>query len=162
MRFISRFLLLWERLAPASLAYAHCDIPCGIYTTHQAGIAAETVEKMVQKLMDLASPRPDAVREEMLAWENTASRLVAEKEEWAEICKSELLILWTDYFKEEHHKLFPNLHETFWKAAKLCSQNKREVNPEAAKELRQAVNEINRIFKEAEGIKAVKERQEWL
>ena len=30
--------------------FAHCDIPCGVYTTHQAGIAAETVEKMVEKL----------------------------------------------------------------------------------------------------------------
>ena len=162
MIFISHLLSFWEKLRPAPRLYAHCDIPCGIYTTHQAGIAAETVEKMTQKLMELQSPRPDAVREEMLAWENTASRLVAVKEEWAEICKRELLILWTDYFKEEHLAAFPDLHETFWKVAKLCSQNKREVNPVAAKKLREAVDEINVMFKKAEGEKSAAARQEWL
>ena len=131
--------------------YAHCDIPCGVYTTHQAGIAAETVEKMVEKL-------EEGDKEDL----NSRVRMIQTKEEWAEICKKELLILWTDYFKEEHLSMFPNLHETFWKATKLCSTNKREISAKHAKELREAVEEIAEMFKKAEGDKAAKYRQNWL
>lgn len=135
--------------------YAHCDVPCGVYTTHRAGIAAETVEKMVEKINTL--PQDDSIETR-----NSFARMVATKEEWAEICKRELLILWTDYFKEEHLKDFPDLHTKFWMTTKLCSKNKREVNSGAAKQLRDAVNEIAEIFEKAEGDKAIKERKEWL
>lgn len=145
----------FTKLLDSGVVYAHCDIPCGVYTTHQAGIAAETVEKMVEKITTL--PQDDSIETC-----NSFARLVATKEEWAEICKRELLILWTDYFKEEHLKDFPNLHTTFWMATKLCSKNKREVNADAAKQLREAVNEIAEMFKKAEGDKASTYRKEWL
>ena len=149
-----------DNIFPFPRVHAHCDIPCGVYTTHQAGIAAETVEKMVQKIMDLgAMPASGA---EHVVWQNTFARMVTTKEEWAQICKQELLILWTDYFKPEHLTMFPNLHEIFWKAAKLCSQNKREVNAEAAQKLRTTVDEIAEMFKQAEGEKANIDRQNWL
>ena len=131
--------------------YAHCDVPCGVYTTHQAGIAAETVEKMVEKLGE--TDESDL---------NSRVRMIQTKEEWAEICKRELLILWTDYFKEEHLEMFPNLHDTFWKATKLCSANKREISAESAKSLREAVEEIAEMFKKAEGKGASTYRQNWL
>ncbi|MBI2642012.1 MAG: superoxide dismutase, Ni, partial [Candidatus Wildermuthbacteria bacterium] len=67
----------------------------------------------------------------------------------AQKCKEELLILWTDYFKPEHLEMFPALHETFWKAAKLCSKVKQEVSMEAAKELEKAVQEIADIFEKS-------------
>ncbi|MBI3070172.1 MAG: hypothetical protein HYY87_02610, partial [Candidatus Levybacteria bacterium] len=57
---------------------------------------------------------------------NSFVRMVWTKEEHARKCKEELLILWTDYFKKEHLSQFPNLHETFWQAAKVCSKNKQE------------------------------------
>lgn len=157
MRFVLQNL---DKVFSFPVAQAHCDIPCGVYTTHQAGIAAETVEKIVHKLMDLGAMPAEGA--EQAAWQNTFARMVATKEEWAQICKQELLILWTDYFKEEHLAKFSDLHETFWKAAKLCSQNKREVNAEAAKKLCEAVDEIAEMFKKAEGEKAVVKRQEWL
>ena len=75
------------------------------------------------------------------------------KEEHAQRCKQELLILWTDYFKEEHLDVFPNLHETFWKAAKLCSINKQEVNMQSAQDLQKAVDEIAEIFERTKGAK---------
>jgi len=78
---------------------------------------------------------------------NKFVRCVLTKEEHARRCKEELLILWTDYFKPEHLQMFPNLHETFWKAAKLCSKNKQEVNVQLAQELVRAVDEIAEIFK---------------
>ena len=71
------------------------------------------------------------------------------KEEHAQKCKQELLILWTDYFKQEHLEMFPGLHETFWKAAKLCSRVKQEVNMEAATQLAAAVEEIAKMFEKA-------------
>lgn len=160
--FFKKVLQYMDNIHPAPIVRAHCDVPCGIYSTHQAGIAAETVEKMVQKINDLGHHADNASPEEQLAWENSSVRMIQTKEEWAQICKQELLILWTDYFKEEHLAMFPDLHEKFWKAAKLCSQNKREVNIGAAKELRAAVEDIADIFKKAEGAKAVTKRQEWL
>lgn len=148
-----RILRLIDKAKKPRAVYAHCDIPCGIYESHTAKTAAETVEKMVKKLMELKMPafaeasagKPEE-QQAMLAYLNSATRMIAEKEEEAQKCKTELLILWTDYFKPEHLQMFPNLHETFWKAAKLCSKNKQEVNPEAARQLREAVEEIAGMF----------------
>jgi nickel superoxide dismutase len=73
-------------------------------------------------------------------------RMIAVKEEHAQICKKELEILWSDYFKPEHLEKFPKLHDTFWKAAKLCSKNKQNVDAAAAAELQAAVKEISDMF----------------
>ncbi len=147
-------LKLAEKLFPVSTVYAHCDIPCGIYTTGQASIAAETVEKMVIKIEELKTSAEDPIKKE-----HDLTRLVAVKEEWAEICKRELSILWTDYFKPEHLAKYPDLHDLFWIGLKLCSQNKREINLAAAKELRALVDgRITQIFKEAEEAKGEKPR----
>lgn len=134
------------RIFDAGYVYAHCDIPCGIYTTQRADNAAQTVEKMVQKIMELERPSQDAPKIEWQNYHNALSRFIAVKEEWAQICKEELWILWSDYFQNEHLKKFPGLHNTFWKATKLCSANKREVNANTAKSLREAVSEITKIF----------------
>lgn len=123
--------------------YAHCDIPCGIYSPEPAMMAAETVEKMVASILSLPTSGSD---EELLQARNSFVRMVKVKEEHAELCKREILILWTDYFKLEHLTQFLDLHEKIWAATKLCSKNKREVNLEAAKELREKVREIGEIF----------------
>lgn len=135
---------------------AHCDVPCGIYDPRPAEIAANTVETMVKKLLDLKKPDVDADLQTTLAFHNTVARMVLTKEEHARICKKELLILWTDYFKPEHLEMFPNLHETFWKAAKLCSKNKQEINMSAAHDLHEAVHEIAHLFEKAEAAKTKK------
>ena len=77
---------------------------------------------------------------------NKFVRCVLTKEEHVRKCKEEILILWTDYFKPEHLKMLPNLHDTFWKVAKLCSTNKQEVSTKYAEELVKAVDEIAEIF----------------
>lgn len=150
-----KFLLsIADKVKKPGFVFAHCDIPCGIYTTRQASIAAETVEKMLKKIDELKdSSQSEKEKEHDLA------RFTAVKEEWAEICKGELFILWADYFKPEHLGKYPDLHELFWKAVKLCSQNKREINLEAAKQLRELVDgRITQIFKEAEEAKGEKPR----
>ncbi len=127
-------------ILPEQIAYAHCDVPCGIYDPKPAQIAAATILKMVQLIEDL--PKENLSVQDR----NKFIRCVLTKEEHARKCKEELLILWTDYFKPEHLEKFPNLHDTFWKAAKLCSKNKQDVNLELAKDLVKAVDEIADIF----------------
>lgn len=153
MKFLARMLPYADKIFPPRKAYAHCDIPCGIYTPHPAQVAAQTVEKMVQKLLELTAPQDIKEQGAILSYLNSVSRMVAVKEQHAELAKKELLILWTDYFKEEHLAMFPDLHTTFWKAAKLCSKNKQEVNLEAAGQLRKAVDEIAQMFQKAEEAK---------
>ncbi|KKU93198.1 MAG: superoxide dismutase, Ni [Candidatus Wildermuthbacteria bacterium RIFCSPLOWO2_02_FULL_47_9c] len=143
-----KLLLLLNTILPAKSVWAHCDIPCGIYTAEPALTAAKTVVKMVEKIEALPQDAPRSMQTR-----NSFVRMVQVKEEHAQICKEQLLILWTDYFKPEHLEMFPNLHETFWKAAKLCSKNKQEVSKEAAQELLQAVEGIAEMFLKAEAAK---------
>ena len=65
--------------------------------------------------------------------------------------KHELLILWTDFFKPQHLEANPDLHDTFWKAAKLCSACKVEVNLEHAQELMDACKKIHEMFWKVKG-----------
>lgn len=134
-------------ILPSQKIYAHCDVPCGIYDPKPAQIAAATVMKMVEKI--LALPQDNE-------WEtrNNFVRMVVTKEEHAQKCKEELLILWTDYFKPQHLEMFPDLHDTFWKAAKLCSENKQHVSKESAQELIDAVNHIAEMFEKAKAASA--------
>ena len=125
-------------VAPRLVAHAHCDIPCGIYDPSAATIAAQTVAKMVEKITG-STGTDEASR-------NTFIRSVAVKEEHAQLCKKELLILWTDYFKPEHLEKYPKLHDSFWKALKLASKNKQNVDAQAAAELQAAVKEISDMF----------------
>ncbi|MCH8986846.1 superoxide dismutase, Ni [Patescibacteria group bacterium] len=134
---------LFRKIFVPEIAHAHCDIPCGIYTAEPALTAAKTVVKMVEKIQETDSSDAHAI-----------SRFTAVKEEHAQICKEQLLILWTDYFKPGHLGDFPDLHETFWKTAKLCSKNKQEVNMEAAKELLSAVEGIAEMFTKTEQAKS--------
>jgi len=133
---------LTKRLPEAA---AHCDGPCGIYDPAAARITAEAVRSMTKKIMALELP--DATDAAAVArYHNTLSRYVAIKEEQAELTKHELLVLWTDYFKPPHLEAYPNLHDTFWKAAKLCSACKVEVSEQHADELMDAIHEIHKIF----------------
>ena len=125
-------------MKPRLVAHAHCDIPCGIYDPSAAKVAADTVAKMVEKITSFTGSDPTS--------HANFARSVAVKEEHAQICKKELLILWTDYFKPEHLEKYPKLHDTFWKTAKLCSKNKQNVDAQAATELQAAVKEISDIF----------------
>ena len=54
-------------------------------------------------------------------------------------------------FNPQHHEGNPNLHETFWKAAKLCSACKVEVSAEHAQELMDAVEQIHNLFWNVKG-----------
>jgi nickel superoxide dismutase len=125
-------------LAPRLVAHAHCDIPCGIYDPTAAKIAADTVAKMVEKITGAEATD--------LANRNTFIRSVQVKEEHAQICKKELLILWTDYFKPEHLEQYPDLHTLFWNATKAAGESKKSVDPAVAQKTIDLVAEIEKIF----------------
>lgn len=134
-----RFINLLIKLLPSKPVFAHCDIPCGIYDPNSAQLAAKTVLTMTQKINQLPKDRS-------LNDENNFVRLIQVKEEHAELCKREVLILWTDYFKSEHLEKFPNLHDLVWTTTKLCSDNKRAVDEVKARELVEAVDKVADIF----------------
>ncbi len=144
MKFIKKLF----GILPLRYASAHCDVPCGIYDPSAMQIAAKTVLVMVQKINSLEKPEKGE-KENWLNYKNSLTRMIWTKEEHARKCKEELLILWTDYFKPEHLEKFPDLHDIFWKAAKLCSKNKQEISEKTAQELIEATNKIADIFQQS-------------
>ena len=128
-----------NRWSPAPVASAHCDGPCGVYDPASARIAGEAVLSMTKKLVDLGD-------DQGLDSENTRTRYIAIKEEQAELVKRELNILWHDYFKPTHLEAYPDLHTTFWNAAKQASACKTSVSVDAANELMAQIEAIHNMF----------------
>ena len=133
---------------PADSVSAHCDGPCGVYDPASARIAAEAALSMTKKLVDMGTPTD-------VASNNTFGRYVAIKEEQAHLAKTELLVLWTDYFKPVHLEQYPGLHDKFWNAAKLCSAVKVGVSLEDAEALMAAIEDIHNIFWATKGREVV-------
>lgn len=121
--------------------YAHCDVPCGIYETDTMTHAAATCKKMVEKYQELGE-----VDDESPESMNAAVRIIMTKEEHAKKCKEQLYILWSDYFKPEHLEKFPDLHTTFWNAAKQCGKVKQSMNMDECDKLIEMVHEISHMF----------------
>jgi nickel superoxide dismutase len=130
--------------------HAHCDVPCGIYDPKAAQTAALTVHRMIEKIEALEKPSVED-KGAWLNYKNTLTRCILVKEEHARKCKEELFILWADFFKPEHLEKYPDLHNIFWKAVKLCSKNKQEINKENAQNLIATVDEITNMVKSIQG-----------
>ena len=141
-----------DRVAPPATAYAHCDIPCGIYDPHSAQIAALTVVRMVQLIQGLAIPEDAGGKDAWDTYGMQISRYSAVKEEHARICEHEIIILWTDYFKPEHLAKHSDLHDVVWKACKLTSTVKQQINMDAAQQLLAATQQIAEIFWDTKGV----------
>jgi nickel superoxide dismutase len=127
-------------LAPKTVAYAHCDIPCGIYDPAGAQQAARTVARMVE-LIGQIDPASTAVADR-----NKFIRCVSVKEQHAELVKREVQVIWSDYFKPEHLAAAPDLHTKVWNILKLAGKNKQSIDAEAAAQLEAAVKEFADIF----------------
>lgn len=146
-------LRLIDIFFPPSSVYAHCDVPCGIYKAQPMITAAEAIVKMVDKILNPPA-RDEKDQQSVVDFHNNMTRFVMVKEEEAEKCKREVLILWTDFFKAEHLDSVPDLHDKVWKIVKLCSENKRSVNKAKADELLSCVIDFGNIFEKVQ--KAVK------
>lgn len=122
--------------------YAHCDLPCGIYETDTMKNAAATCLRMVEKINQLTDIDDKEAH-------NSFVRAVAIKEEHAQRVKDQLYLLWSDYFKPEHLEKFPDLHNTFWLAAKQASKVKQTVSIDACQDLIKQVQHISEIFEQS-------------
>ena len=127
--------LLARLLEPKATAYAHCDLPCGVYDPAQARIEAESVKAICQKYQDNDDP---AFR----------ARALIIKEQRSELVKHHLWELWTDYFKPPHFEKYPRLHALFNEATKLAGAGGTKGSSDVAKadELLAKIEEINKIF----------------
>lgn len=143
--------LIKQMLPATELVEAHCDGPCGVYDPASARIAAEAVLSMTKKLQALTQPDHGDTAA-VLAYHNTFARYVAIKEEQAHIAKSEVLVLWTDYFKPVHLGAYPDLHDIIWQTTKLCSAAKQHVDLDAATQLMEHIEQIHNIFWATKGM----------
>ena len=133
MSIVSRALSFADRLNPPRTAYAHCDLPCGVYDPAQARIEAESVKGCMEKF----NASDDNVFK---------TRAVFIKEERAELVKHHLWVLWTDYFKPVHLEAHPQLHELFWNATKAAGETKKTTDVAVADDLLAKIAEIDKIF----------------
>ena len=141
---------LIKNFFPAEEVSAHCDGPCGVYDPADARIKAEAVLSMTKKILAMEAPDPsDAAA--VVAYNNTMSRYIAIKEDQAHGTKTDILVLWIDFFKPPHLKAVPDLHDKIWQATKLCSACKTTVSLESAEALMAAVEDIHNIFWAAKG-----------
>jgi len=112
--------------------YAHCDLPCGVYDPAQAKIEAQSVYKIMEKYPDLH--------------DEDKIRAIYIKEMRADLVKNHLWVLWTDYFKPEHLKDYPHLHDLFWRATKQAGQCKKTFDIIEGQKLLDIIDEISTIF----------------
>ena len=127
--------MLARLFAPRITAYAHCDLPCGVYDPAQARLEAESVKACMVKYNDSS----DA---------DFKARAISIKEERSNMVKEHLWVLWTDYFKAPHFEKYPQLNDLFNQATKLAGAGgtKGTVDVAVADQLLGRIDEIAAIF----------------
>lgn len=144
--------LLLSKIPSQNIAYAHCDIPCGIYDPHQAQLAAHTVIRMTQLIGEVSASSPQPPFEERKKIISQVSRLTHVKEEHGHIIEDELGTLENDYFKEEHFSKFQNLKDLLAKGVSLSIKTRQNIDMEGAEELLETVMQIAEIFYKTKGL----------
>ena len=139
-----------DRIFGFPVAYAHCDVPCGIYDPHAAQVAAHTVVRMDMLLADLIKTETSADVE----WRNKLVRYIAVKEQHAEIVKHEVEVLWSDYFKAENAP--KELHDLVWNTLKLASKAKQNTDIKTAEDLLESVQKIAEAFWASKKVQTVR------
>ncbi len=136
------------------LVYAHCDVPCGIYDPFDAMMAARTVATMVTQINTILESDDYKGNENNIEIQNSLTRRIIVKEEHAEKVKREVLILWSDYFKESDLKVVPDLHNLIWNTCKLASLVKQSVSIENANKLSDSVSNVAEAFNKVKEVRA--------
>lgn len=136
-------------ILPSKIAYAHCDIPCGIYDPHQAQLAAHTVIRMTQLLSEIK-------RDNETKAEHDIARMTHVKEQHSDIIEEELNTLRDDYFKEEHFKQYPNLNDLFVKTLKSVGKARQNIDMVAAQEALAGIQEVAEVFFKTKGVEPVR------
>jgi len=133
---------------------AHCDVPCGVYDPTPMQIAAMTVARMTDTILDLeAHEQKDHDGAKGADYQNTMARMVAEKERSAEHVKHEARIIWGDFYKADQFSKFPQLHDLTHGIMMAASKCKQNVNQDMSRELVAKCNEFAAVFWEIKNIK---------
>lgn len=133
-------------LLPSNIAFAHCDIPCGIYDPHNAQMAVHTIIRMTQFLEEMKSD------EGIVKAGHDVVRITHVKEEHSNILEHELTTLENDYFKSEHYDKYPNLGKLFSNSNSLGAKARTGIDMDSAKELLETVMQIAEIFYKTKGL----------
>lgn len=141
MNLVRLLLLIF---VPVQKAYAHCDIPCGIYEPTPMQIAAHTVLRMMQLF------------EEQKSDVHSVVRIVHVKEDHGALVEKEIGTLKNDYFKPEHFKEFPELKDLMKDAIQLSAKTRQKVDIEMASELIEKTLQISEIFYKTKGFEPVR------
>lgn len=138
------------KILPTRKAYAHCDIPCGIYDPTPSQMAAHTVVRMVQLLQEAEK------KEDTVAREHEVARLTRVKEKHGEGVEEEIGTLENDYFKEEHYAKYPTLKKTIEETVKLSIKVRQTIDMNASLELLEKVLQIAEIFYKTKNVTPVR------
>ncbi len=152
--YISKLINFTKKNINLDLVYAHCDIPCGIYDPFDAMMAARTVATMVTQINTILESDDYKGNESSIEIQNSITRRIIVKEEHAEKVKREVLILWSDYFKESDLKVVPDLHNLIWNTCKLASLVKQSVSIENANKLSESVSNVAEAFNKVKEARA--------
>ena len=138
-----KFASFLYNLLPCDTAYAHCDIPCGIYDPTSLQIAAHTVLRMTQLLGEHSDM-------------HDVARTVHVKEEHGALVEKELMTLKNDYFKPEHFEKFPELENLIKETVALSAKTRQEADLNLVKELVEKAQSVAEIFYKSKGFEPVR------
>lgn len=124
-------------------AFAHCDIPCGIYEPTSMQLAAHTVLRMTQ----LLGEKTDA---------HDIARIAHVKEEHGALVEKEIGTLKNDYFKPEHFEQFPELKSLIKDAIQRSSATRQKVDVNLAQELVEKCLQISEVFYKTKGFEPIR------
>lgn len=141
-----------ERFTNIQDVHAHCDIPCKIYDPSTAIIAALSVVRMMDILLE-TTQKEDS---HPLQTQNTISRCIAIKEMEASKVKLEIHTIWGDYIKDRQVQKHPKVHDIVHQIMVIASTCKQRVDREAGEELVDLVNQFADIFWSTKNIETVR------
>ena len=119
-------------------ANAHCDIPCKIYDPAVVQVAALSVVRILDIILELD--------ESAKANQSELARLTIEKENQARIVKDEIRIIWGDYFKDPQIEMYPNIHSLVHSIMMAGSKCKQSIERQNGLDLVELVNEFTEAF----------------
>ena len=117
---------------------AHCDIPCKIYDPAVVQVAALSVVRILDIILELNLSAK--------ANQSELARLTIEKENQARIVKDEIRIIWGDYFKDPQIEMYPNIHSLVHSIMMAGSKCKQSIDRQNGLDLVELVNEFTEAF----------------
>ena len=117
---------------------AHCDIPCKIYDPAVVQVAALSVVRILDIILELNLSAK--------ANQSELARLTIEKENQARIVKDEIRIIWGDYFKDPQIEMYSNIHSLVHSIMMAGSKCKQSIDRQNGLDLVELVNEFTEAF----------------